>query len=166
MKDIKSISGELWRIIVRLFFLLCQLGRQVILPNRRRKGNLLNTLFLFYIGVIESIQHFEHRQFKLSELFQNKLVRRGLMLLSFLLFLLTSFEQPLAVHSPLNEPGKSQCSLQNIRTGSAYECTTRLVSGKVECFLLPVAQDDRGGSYRVPSRTPSKLYLRNHRWLI
>ena len=165
MKDIKSISKELWRIILRLFFLLCQLSRQVILPNRRRKGNLLNTLFLFYIGFIESIQHFEHRQFKLSELFQNKLVRRGLMVFSFLLFLLTSFEQPLAVHSPVNEPGKVQCSSQNISTGSAYECTTRLVSSKVECFSPSIVEDDQG-SYWVPSRIPSKLYLRNHRLLI
>ena len=165
MKDIKSISKELWRIIVRLFFLLWQLGRQVVLPNRRRKGNLLNTLFLFYIGVIESIQHFEHRQFKLSDVFQNKLVRRGLMLFSFLLFLLTSFEQPVAVQSPVDKLSAVQCSSQKIERGSNYDRAVEVVNIGNE--YVPTASDDNVYSnYSVPSRVAPKLYLENRSLLI
>src|SRR5690349_21278964 len=127
MKDIKSISKELWRILVRLYSLLCQLGRQIVLPNRKRKGNLLNTAFLLYIGVIENIQHFEHRQFKLSDVFQNRIVRKGLLLFSFLLFLLTSYEQPVFTPSPASELSKVQCSYQQENKKSACGCLINAV---------------------------------------
>lgn len=88
MKNIKRISGRLWQLVIGLTALIIQLNRQMVFPNRKRKGNLLNILFLFYIGVIACIQHFEHNRFKMADLFRSRLVRRGLMLGSFFLFFL------------------------------------------------------------------------------
>jgi hypothetical protein len=112
MKDIKLISGKLCQLLVRLATLIIQLSRQLVFPNRKRKGNLLNTLFLFYIGAITSIQHFEHNQFKIADLFRNRLVRSGLMLCGFLLFFLASYEQPFSVQTGLNQSATAEYSGQ------------------------------------------------------
>ena len=165
MKDIKSISKEFWSIIVRLYFLLFQLGRQIVLPNRKRKGNLLTTVFLLYIGVIENIQHFEHRQFKLADVFQNRLVRKGFLLFSFLLFFLTSYEQPAFTPSPISESSKVQCSYQKEDKESAYDCVIKAVCIKDEFLPIPVGQNE-SGSYSSPPRIPTKLYLQNRRFNI
>lgn len=112
MKDIKLISGKLWQILIRLTVLIIQLNRQIVFPNLKRKGNLLNILFLFYIGIIACVQHFEHNRFKMADLFRNRLVRRGLMLCSFLFFFLASYEQPFIVQPSLNESATAEYSVQ------------------------------------------------------
>lgn len=165
MNDITSISKKLWKLIARLFLLLLQLSKQVVLPNRKRKGNILNTLFLFYIGAIESIQHFEHRQFKMANLFQNKLIRKGMMLFSFLLFLLTSYEQPIAHRSSFNESTKAECSYQNT-TNKSY-CVCRIKDLPVEInFSVEDNLHYWYGKYSAPVSISSKRYLQNRRLLI
>jgi hypothetical protein len=111
------------------------------LPNRKRKGNLLNTLFLFYIGFIENIQHFEHRRFKVADLFQHKLVRKGMMLFSFLLFLLTSFEQPIASQSSFNRSIKVECSYQNTSNTSSCVFDRKNVSVEIDSSPLRNLQE-------------------------
>lgn len=116
MKNIKRISRRLWQLVIGLTALIIQLSRQMVFPNRKRKGNLLNILFLFYIGVIACIQHFEHNRFKMADLFRSRLVRRGLMLGSFFLFFLTSYEQPVIVQTSLNESATVEYTYQSLAT--------------------------------------------------
>ncbi|MGZ3925028.1 MAG: hypothetical protein ACXVBJ_14745 [Flavisolibacter sp.] len=165
MKDIKSISAELWKLIVRTFYLLLRLSRQIILPTRRRRGNVLNTLFLFYIGLIENIQHFEHRRFKLAEVIQNKVVRTGLMVFAFLLFLLTSFEQPIASVSPVDKLSNIQCSYQKASKELTHHCPIKVVTIKVKLLSIPTAHDEYCGCL-APALIPPRLYLENRSLLI
>lgn len=141
MQEIFSISKKLWCLLLQLAALTIRLGKHTILPNRKRKGNLLNILFLFYIGIIDSVRGFEHRNFKMDVLLQNRLVRKGLMLVTFLLFFLTSFEQP-ALSRPMHrEPAQVECSCQSPSHRSSYRRCIRyfLVSDRLfptsDCFF-------------------------------
>lgn len=120
MQELLTISKKLWRLLLQVVMLTIGLGKQTILPNRKRKGNLLNVLFLFYIGMIENIRQFEHRNFKMADLLQNSLVRKGLILLTFLLFFLTCYEQPALPRASYCEPDKVACSYQNASHQSSY----------------------------------------------
>ncbi|QEC55701.1 hypothetical protein [Flavisolibacter ginsenosidimutans] len=107
-------------MLFQVMILTIGLAKQAILPNRKRKGNLLNVLFLLYIGVIESVRDFEHRNFKMADLLQNRLVRKGLMLVTFLLYFLTSFEQPAFSRALHHEPVQVECSYQSSSRRLSY----------------------------------------------
>lgn len=165
MKDIASISKKLWKLVVRLLLLVLRLSKQVVLPNRKRKGNLLSTLFLFYIGAIEDIQHFEHRRFKVSDFFQNRFVRKGLMLFSFLLFFLTSYEQPIVRQCSFNETAKTECVFENTANRSCHDCVIKAVP--IDTIFFATRNLNYCHSKKSePLSDSSKRYLRNCRLLI
>lgn len=165
MKDVTSISKKLWQLIIRLLALVLQLCKQVILPNRKRKGNLLNVLFLFYIGIIETIQQLEHRNLRMTDLFQNRWVRKGLMLFTCLLFFLTSYEQPVTSQPSLREPATIECSCQRTeRQLSHIYC----IQHSIVSVRFSLAGDFLTcyTDYFNPLITGSKRYLQNRRLLI
>lgn len=111
LRNINTIFEKICHLALQIILLIFQLGKEMRLPKHSAKGNLLNTLFLFFIGIIERLQDFEHGNFKMATLFHNRIIRKGLMLFTCLLFFLTSFEQPVNISKPLSELSKIECSL-------------------------------------------------------
>ena len=74
-----------------LFFAL-SIIKQIVLPNKRRKGNVLSSLFIFFTGTIERLIPFEHGVFKMAAIFKLKYFRQAVIITGALLFLLSSFE--------------------------------------------------------------------------
>lgn len=88
-------------IFLKLFWLLADilvLGfhalKQLVLPSRTRKGNVLTSLFIFFINLIERLNVFKLGKFEMRSLFQNKYIRRAVFLLVSILFLLSLLESP------------------------------------------------------------------------
>jgi hypothetical protein len=92
MAEIRKI---LFKIILQVVDILCHcldVMRRITLPGKKRKGNLLSSLFLLYVDIIESLDKFEHRSFRISVFFRKKYVRLGLILTASLLLVLSTFE--------------------------------------------------------------------------
>src|SRR5260221_2991442 len=92
LNELNTILKKIWLLISDIFVLSIRLGRQIILPKKKTKGNLLSTLLLFFIGIMERLQDFEHGAFKMTCFFQNKYIRRGFALITCLFSFLTSYE--------------------------------------------------------------------------
>jgi hypothetical protein len=91
--------NELKKILIKLLVLLADIllfgfntVKQVVLPNRKRKGNLLSSLFIFFMGIIERLNCFEHGIFRTATFFKKKYVRQVIFIIGGILFLLSLFE--------------------------------------------------------------------------
>lgn len=144
---------------------MLQLSKQITLPNRKRKGNLLNLSFLFFIGMVENLQGFEHRNFKMADLLQHRFVRKGLMLFTFLLFFLTSFEQAKIPADSSVAQSKVECVYQTKHS----EIFSRRIAKHV-IFQTGAVSISKANlcieQHSPPFIKPCKLYLQNRCFLI
>ncbi|MGN6601484.1 MAG: hypothetical protein ACTHK8_03480 [Ginsengibacter sp.] len=62
------------------------------MPTKNRKGNILSSLFNFFIGTIEILNRFEIGLFQMAKLFRQKHVKQAIIIASAFLLLLTTFE--------------------------------------------------------------------------
>ena len=92
MNEIKKIIHKVYLLIIDIFFFGYKTATQIILPARRKKGNLLSTLFIFFIGIIERLDGFEHGVFSMACLLRKRYVKRSLLIVAGLLFVLSSIE--------------------------------------------------------------------------
>jgi len=92
MKELKQILLKLLLLLADILMFAFNTVKQVILPNRRRKGNLLSSLFIFFIGLVERLNYFEHGIFTMSAVFRKKYIRQGIFIIGGILFLLSLFE--------------------------------------------------------------------------
>ena len=92
MPEIKKIANKVFLLILEILLFTFQTVKQLILPNKKRKGNILSSLLVFFIGVIERLNCFEHGLFKLANVFKLKYLRHSVMVISVFLFFLSSFE--------------------------------------------------------------------------
>lgn len=92
MNEIKKIISNISRLIIDILLFGYKTTRQIILPGRRKKGNLLSSLFIFFVGIIERIGNFEHGVFRMAHLLKQKYIKHSLLIVAGLLFLLSSIE--------------------------------------------------------------------------
>lgn len=92
MNEFKKIIKKIYLLIIDIFFFGYNTARQIILPNRQKKGNLLSSLFIFFIGIIERLGSFEHGVFRMANLLKQKYIKHSLLIVAGLLFLLSSIE--------------------------------------------------------------------------
>ena len=92
MNEIKKIINKVYLLIIDIFFFGYKTARQIILPARRKRGNLLSSLFIFFVGIIERIGSFEHGVFRMASLLRQKYIKQSLLIVAGLLFLLSSVE--------------------------------------------------------------------------
>ncbi len=92
MAHIKKLTGKILIIILDILLFSFSIARQIALPARRKKGNLLYSLFIFFVGVIERIGDFEHGVFDMANFFRRKYIKQSLLIVASLLFLLSSLE--------------------------------------------------------------------------
>jgi hypothetical protein len=92
MSELKKISDKLFVLLFDIILLTIGVIKEIVLPNRKRKGNLLNSLFVFFVGTVEILDHFEYGIFQMTKIFKHKYIRQGVIIISAFLFLLSSFE--------------------------------------------------------------------------
>ena len=92
MNEIKKIIGEVYILIIDVFLFAFKTAKEIILPGKRRKGNLLSSLLIFFIGVVERLDGFEHGVFQMATLLRKKYIKQSLLVIASLLFLLSSLE--------------------------------------------------------------------------
>jgi hypothetical protein len=105
MNELKKITNKVILLIWDILIFTHQIVRKIILPNRRRKGNLLSSLLTFFVGLLDRIVSFESSLLRQPIVFSHKYVRQGLIIAVAFLFLLSSFEWTVGQPSiaPVNE---------------------------------------------------------------
>ncbi len=92
MTELKKIFNKVFLLLFDIILFTISVIKNIVLPNRKRKGNILNSLFVFFVGTVEIINHFEYGIFQMAKVFKHKYVRQGVIIISAFLFLLSSFE--------------------------------------------------------------------------
>jgi hypothetical protein len=92
MSEIKKILSKLSLLTIDIFLFAFNTIRQITLPGKRKKGNLLSSLFIFFVGLIERLGSLEYGVFQAGNLLKQKYIKRSLLIIAGLLFLLSSFE--------------------------------------------------------------------------
>lgn len=99
MKKLSGISHKTILLLVDIILLLVDIGvftyqtiRVLILPARRRKGNILSSLLSFFVGLLEKVIYFEKSILRQPVVFKHRYVKQALMLAVGFLVLLSSIE--------------------------------------------------------------------------
>ena len=125
MDHLKQISSKVLKIVLTIFLLTHSTIKQLVLPSKKVKGNVLSSLFVFFIDFIEQLGSFEHGVFSIRVLFKHKYTRQVVLLFSILLCLLSSFEWsgeiPVVTAETTSNSSTSRPSLtDNITTATQY----------------------------------------------
>lgn len=102
MNEIKKIISKILLLIIDILRFGYNTARQVILPCKRKKGNLFSSLFVFFVGIVERLDNFEYGVFQMADLLRRKYIKQGLLVIAGLLFLLSSFEWTGATNANAN----------------------------------------------------------------
>jgi hypothetical protein len=92
MIEIKNILLKVFTLTIDILFLGFQTIKQIVLPNLNRRGNLLSSIFLFFIGIVERLNSFEHGVFDMATLFRRRYIRKAILITGAVLFLLALLE--------------------------------------------------------------------------
>lgn len=163
MDDIKKIANKILFLILDVVRFTFQTVKQVVLPNRKRKGNILSSLFYFFIGIIERLNQFESGYFKLANVFKLKYLKQGILITAAFLFFLSSFEwkanQKLNYKTTTSSSLQFSASSENIITVNKQKQTICIFEN---AFLIKGISDNKNTFYEAPS--PSlKKYILSHR---
>lgn len=58
MQPVKKIARKVFILLVEIILLLISTAGDLILPGKKRKGNILSSLFTFFVGTIEIFNGF------------------------------------------------------------------------------------------------------------
>jgi hypothetical protein len=152
MKEVRKIADKVILLLMDILVFGYQIVRRVILPTRRRKGNILSSLLSFFVGLVERVLAFEKSILRQPIVFKHKYVKQGLVIAVGFLFLLSSVEWtvgPSAAASVnetqavvINEPQDDAVTvLAQRRENASVQMSGRevfppgLLSYKTPCFL-------------------------------
>lgn len=143
--------------MINLVNLLRRVARQIVLPGRKKTGNLLTSVFLLFDGLVEQVLHCRRAVIGTTKIPAWALgkvwLRRGMLVVAWGLFILTSFEwgggqtRESIVESPV----------QTISVAAASESCAPVTAGDLPQYPV-VAQT---GFDRPPTVNP-----RTKRWLL
>ena len=102
MAELRKIGNKVIMLLLEVVLFSIRIIKHIVLPNNIRKGNILYSLFVFFVGMVEIINRFEHGIFKMTKVFQQKYVRKGILITSLFLFLLSSLEWTKAQEFTIN----------------------------------------------------------------
>jgi hypothetical protein len=124
-----------------IFVFTYQIVRKVILPTRRRKGNILSSLLAFFVGLMERAVSFEKSVVRQPVVFSHKYLKQGLVIAVGFLFLLSSLEWTVGLPggTAVNE---TQATVTRANAGVPVEAfATRHVKARVQIpaggFYIP-----------------------------
>ena len=92
MIGVKQIAAKVLVVLIDVFLLSYRILRQLALPTRKRKGNLLSSLFNLFAALIERLNCFEHGIFSMAAIFRKKYIKQCLLVVGGFLFILSLFE--------------------------------------------------------------------------
>jgi hypothetical protein len=92
MQPVKKIACKVSILLLEIILLVITTAGDLILPGKKRKGNILSSLFDFFVGSIEILNRFEIGLFQVAKIFRQKHVKQAIVIASAFLFLLTTFE--------------------------------------------------------------------------
>ncbi len=92
MQQIKEIGKLLLSILVEMLLFSFKTIRQVKLPSNKTKGNILSTLFNFFVGTVERMSCLKSYLLTIPFL-KTKHIRQVVLMAGLLLFLLSLVEQ-------------------------------------------------------------------------
>lgn len=92
MADIKKIASKILIFILDISLFSYSVAKQIVLPAKRKKGNLLSSLFIFFVGILERLDSFEYGVFRMANILRQKYIKQTLLIIAAILFLLSSFE--------------------------------------------------------------------------
>ena len=92
MQSIKNILTLIFLLLTDTVFFSIKIVRKIMLPGKYRKGNLLSTAFILFLGVSERVMIFEKNVSVSKRLLTHRYIRQSFIIAASLLFLLTSFE--------------------------------------------------------------------------
>ena len=132
LAETKEILVKILQLLLDIARFAYNIVRQVILPTKSRKGNILTSLFVFFTGVIKKVSDFEHRSFRMTAVFNQKYIRKGFLLITASLLLLTSFEW---INNENNTSKET-----NGRISSSQQIFDKRTLSK-SAFVLPATED-------------------------
>ena len=91
-QEIKKIVLKIWLLLIDILFFGYKTVKQIKLPAKGKKGNLLSSVFIFFVGIIERIANFEYGVFHMATVLRRKYIKQSLLIGATLLFLLSSLE--------------------------------------------------------------------------
>ena len=103
MRETKKIVIKILCLLVDIFLLGIKIIKQIVLPGKSNNGNIISSVLVFFIGLVERLYLFEYGFFRMKNIFKLKYVRRGVIIIAGILFILASFE--CTVHTQNNSAG-------------------------------------------------------------
>jgi hypothetical protein len=154
MKEVQKIAQRVLLLLMDILVFTWQIVREVILPTRSRKGNVLSSLLTFFVGLIERVVSFEKSILRRPVVFTHKYVKQGLIVAVGFLFLLSSFEwtvgpsagtagngSPEVVScAPMTSPARAAARRRKVR-----KVIVANGSAGVACFFAPLLLSFRNG---------------------
>lgn len=149
MTNLKNIVRGTWFLLVNILLTGYGLLKKITLPSLNRKGNVLGSVFLWFIDIVERIIAFEKEIFHSSWLIRNRFVKQGLMIATVFLFLLSSIEWP-----SINEYSQKTEQEKNTAIEKREENTFHLSVTK----QIPIATRVREIIHHYPSESLHEIY--------
>ncbi len=161
MPGLKKIFYKVFDLLFDIILLTIGVIKDIVLPNRKRKGNVLKSMFTFFVGIIEILARFEYGLFQMTKIFKHRYIRQGIIIISAFLFLLSSFEWTSehkfnVGHRNTNVVELSQKALKSIPFDKTKNGTTRFRKTSL-ALKLSVNIYDHPGNF--PDATHVKRYL-------
>lgn len=168
MKEVQKIAQRLLILLMDIGVFTCHIVRKIILPNRRRKGNILSSLLTFFVGLLERIVSFEKSILQRPVVFTHKYVKKGLIIAAGFLFLLSSFEW--TIGSSVNASGDASPAVVACQQTAAQEKSTtpaRAVSPwhGTPPFIDPAGMWVASGFFDPPPNLFPEGLVTARRWL-
>ena len=142
MKEIKEIFIKITLLCFDILLFTYHVGRRLVLPGKKKKGNILSSLFDFFVGTIKKVSQFEHRSFRMTAILSQKYIRKMVVVLASALLLLSSCEW---VNNEIQAGNKAATQIEHLsQTATKKETDTKpnyLVSSSdnKKCFASSVS---------------------------
>jgi hypothetical protein len=92
MKKVKALILIIFESVLDISVFGYGVLKQLILPNRTRKGNIVSTVFLLFIGLTERVISFKRKVTGAPWQYGKRYIRIGMLIATWLLFVLSLFE--------------------------------------------------------------------------
>ena len=92
MTEMKKVFIKILLLVLDILVFGWNTLKQIILPGRNRRGNILSSLFIFFAGIIDRLNYFQHGTFNMASFTKKKYVKQTILIVGGILFLLSLFE--------------------------------------------------------------------------
>jgi hypothetical protein len=168
MQAAGKISLAILNFITDVLLLSYKMINRLVLPSRRRKGNLLTSLFILTTCILERLVTIERDILRKPLLFRNRHIRQGLQIAAAVFIFVSSFEWSGERVNPCNHAITCNNPASSGKTFCINEA--RLFADKAvfhEQILspvpVPVSFRPSSGNYPFPPAAKTYLFIRNLR---